>query len=243
MSKVLVTGDTHGTIDIQKLVEFADKFGNQLTKEDYLIIAGDFGVIWTDEPDEEEELTLKWLDKCPWTTLFIDGNHENHPRLATFPEVEILGGRAHQISKTVYHIMRGEVIEIEDLKILCMGGADSHDKHFRVDGKDWWSQERITEADVENAKKNLARHNFTVDFVITHSLPRMIQFKLFPYMKQNRSGFLLEEIYNSLDINKAWISGHYHEDEVKVEEGVCFRLIYDNVIMLYTEEGSKYEQV
>ena len=239
MSKVLVTGDTHGLIDIKKLVTFADTFGSEYTKEDYLIIAGDFGVIWTDEPDEEEELTLKWLDKCPWTTLFIDGNHENHPRLATFPEVEILGGRAHQISKTVYHIMRGEVIEIEDLKILCMGGADSHDKHFRIDGKDWWSQERITEDDVENARKNLARHNFTVDYVIAHSVPRIIQFKIFPYMKPNRSCYLLEEIYNNLDINKAWISGHYHEDMNRTEEGVNFKFIYDGIIGIYpnTERG------
>lgn len=236
MSKVFATGDIHGTIDIEKLIEFRKRFGDQLTKEDYLIIAGDFGVIWTDEPDEEEELTLRFLNECPWTTLFVDGNHENHPRLATFPEVEILGGRAHQISKTVYHIMRGEIIEIEDLKILCIGGADSHDKHFRVDGKDWWPQERITPEDIKNAEENLKRYNFTVDFVITHSLPRIIQFRLMPYMKPTRSGYLLEELYNKIDINKAWISGHYHEDEVKVEEGVCFHLIYDNIIMLYTEE-------
>lgn len=233
MSKVFVTGDIHGAIDIEKLFEFDGRFGNQLTKEDYLIVAGDFGVIWTDEPDEEEELILKWLDKCPWTTLFIDGNHENHPRLATFPEVEILGGHAHQISKTVYHIMRGEVIEIEDLRILCMGGADSHDKKLRVDGKDWWAQERITEADVENARENLARYNFTVDYVISHSLPRIIQSRIFPYMKLNRSCFMLEEIYNNIDINKAWITGHYHEDMIRNEEGVYFRFIYDDIIGIY----------
>lgn len=233
MNKVLVTGDTHGLIDIKKLVTFADVFGSDYTKEDYLIVAGDFGVIWTDEPDEEEELTLKWLDKCPWTTLFIDGNHENHPRLATFPEVEIFGGRAHQISETVYHIMRGEVIEIEDLKILCMGGADSHDKQFRIDGKDWWSQERITEADVENAEKNLARHDFTVDYVIAHSLPRIIQSRVFPYMRLNRSCFMLEQVYDKIDINKAWITGHYHEDMIRNEEGVYFRFIYDDIIEIY----------
>ena len=243
MSKVFVTGDTHGSYDFDKLVEFRDKFGDQLTKDDYVIVAGDFGVVWTNVTDEEEEFLIKWLDKSPWTTLFIDGNHENHPRLAEYPEVELLGGRAHQISKTVYHIMRGEVIEIEDLKILCMGGADSHDKPFRKEGESWWAQERITEEDIKNAKKNLSRYNFTVDFVISHSLPRIIQFKIFPYMKPNRSSYLLEEIYYNIDINQAWITGHYHEDEVKVEEGVCFRLIYDNIIMLYTKEGNKYENI
>lgn len=233
MNKVFVTGDTHGSYDFDKLIEFKDKFGEQLTKEDYVIIAGDFGVVWTDRPDEEEKLVLNWLDNCSWTTLFIDGNHENHIRLTTFPEVEILGGRAHRLNKSVFHIKRGEVIKINDLKILCMGGADSHDKKFRIDGKDWWSQERITEVDVENARKNLARYNFTIDYVIAHSVPRIIQFKIFPYMKPNRSCYLLEEIYNSIDINKAWVSGHYHEDILRNEEGTRFRLIYNDIIELY----------
>ena len=236
MSKLFATGDTHGSIDFEKLVDFANQFGDQLTKEDYLMICGDFGVIWTDTQDPEEKFLLTWLDSCPWTTLFIDGNHENHPRLATFPEVEILGGRAHQISETVYHIMRGEIIEIENLKLLCIGGADSHDKHFRTEGESWWPQERITEEDVENARKNLARYDNTVDFVISHSLPRAIQFKIFPYMKPTRSSYMLEQMYYDIDINKAWLSGHYHEDMIRQEEGVGFRLIYEDIIMLFTEE-------
>jgi predicted phosphohydrolase len=242
MSKVFVTGDTHGVYDFNKLIEFKENFKERITKEDYVIIAGDFGVVWTDEPDEEEKFTLAWLDDCPWTTLFIDGNHENHPRLNAFPEVRILGGRAHKISKKVYHIMRGEVINIDGLKILCMGGADSHDKHYRVNRKDWWAEERITEADVENARKNLARYNFTVDYVISHSLPRSIQFKLFPYMKPSRSCFLLEEIYSMLYIEEAWITGHYHEDMIKKEEGNYFRMIYQNIIMLQPE-GDKYDKL
>lgn len=236
MSKLFATGDIHGSIDFEKLVDFASQFGDHLTKEDYLMICGDFGIIWTDTQDSEEKFLLTWLDKCPWTTLFIDGNHENHPRLATFPEVEILGGRAHQISDSVYHIMRGEIIEFENLKLLCIGGADSHDKHFRKEGESWWSQERITEEDVENARKNLARYDNTVDFVISHSLPRAIQFKIFPYMKPTRSSYMLEQIYYDIDINKAWLSGHYHEDMARQEEGVSFRLIYDDIIMLFTEE-------
>ena len=41
---ILVTGDTHGTIDYQKIERIVEL--NILSKEDYLIIAGDFGAIW-----------------------------------------------------------------------------------------------------------------------------------------------------------------------------------------------------
>ena len=42
---IYVTGDTHGEHDFEKLVAFAER-RPQLTKEDYVIIAGDFGVVW-----------------------------------------------------------------------------------------------------------------------------------------------------------------------------------------------------
>ena len=35
-----------------------------------------------------EKYWLDWLDKKPFTTLFIDGNHENHDRLDAM-EVEL----------------------------------------------------------------------------------------------------------------------------------------------------------
>lgn len=237
MSKLFCVGDTHGAIDFQKLIDFKDKFGSELTKNDYLMIAGDFGIIWEKEPDAEEIALLDWLDMAPWTTLFIDGNHENHPRLNSFPETVICGGRAHQISKTVYHIMRGEVIEIEDLTLLCMGGADSHDKQWRTPGESWWKEERITEADIQNARDNLERYNFCVDFVISHSLPQSIHRRIYPYMKPTRSCHLLDDIFWDVDINKSWISGHYHDDFTKQEQEGVFRLIYEDIIMLYTKEN------
>jgi predicted phosphohydrolase len=235
MNKLFVSGDLHGSIDFQKLIDFNIKFGDELTKDDYIIIAGDFGVIWY-ERDEEEEKLLDMLDSFPWTTLFIDGNHENHVRLATFPEVMIKNARAHQISESVYHIMRGEVLEIADLKLLCIGGMDSHDKAWRTPDLDWWKEEQITEEDIANALDNAERYNDTVDYVIAHGLPMSIQRRVFPYMKLTRSAYLLDDIYYTVNIRKSWMSGHYHEDFNRKEDKTNFRLIYDDIVMLYTEE-------
>lgn len=75
---IYVTGDIHGEVDISKLN--TQNF-SQAKEGDYLIICGDFGLIWDIKPSKNEEYWLKWLSKKPWTTLFVDGNHENFDRL------------------------------------------------------------------------------------------------------------------------------------------------------------------
>jgi calcineurin-like phosphoesterase family protein len=79
--KVYVTGDTHCPIDIKKLNSENFQEGKTLTKDDVVIILGDFGLLWKDIPDKEEKYWTNWLNNKPWTTLFVDGNHENHNRL------------------------------------------------------------------------------------------------------------------------------------------------------------------
>ena len=70
---IYITGDTHG--DFHRFS--ADNFpeGKTLTKEDYVIICGDFGGIWdVEKSSPQEKYWLDWLDNKPWTTLFCDGN-------------------------------------------------------------------------------------------------------------------------------------------------------------------------
>ena len=63
-SVIFVTGDTHG--DFSRFA--ADRFPEQkeLTKDDFVIICGDFG-IWSDT--KEQRFRLKWLDEKPFTTI------------------------------------------------------------------------------------------------------------------------------------------------------------------------------
>ena len=68
---VFLTGDTHGEIDMGKVDEFAKHAANVLTREDYLVILGDFGLVWSNPPSAKETERLDWLETRPWTTLFI----------------------------------------------------------------------------------------------------------------------------------------------------------------------------
>ena len=75
---IRVTGDCHGNFTRFSSENFPE--GKELTKNDYIIILGDWGGIWSQTENKNENHWLKWLDEKPWTTLFIDGNHENYDR-------------------------------------------------------------------------------------------------------------------------------------------------------------------
>ena len=97
-----MTGDTHaGWMERLNTAAFPEQ--KEMTKDDYVIILGDFG-IWDDS--KREKYGLDWLEKKSFTTLFIDGNHENYDMLDAMPEKRWNGGKVHVIRPTVMHLMR-----------------------------------------------------------------------------------------------------------------------------------------
>lgn len=102
---IYVTGDTHGSqrfgyhsVDgyIPRLNSGSFPDGDDMTKDDYIVILGDFGGVWGTNTKEfreskSEERDLNWLDKRPFTTLFVPGNHENYDRLTGCKSEDLLG--------------------------------------------------------------------------------------------------------------------------------------------------------
>lgn len=133
---VLQKIESNGTIDIHKLNSKNFPEGRVLTKDDYVIICGDFGFVW--DGGKEDKWWLNWLAAKPWTTLFVDGNHENHDILEQWDVTNWHGGKVHKLNESVIHLMRGQVYEIDGKKWFTFGGAKSQDQAIRVEGKDWW---------------------------------------------------------------------------------------------------------
>ncbi len=128
---IYVTGDIHGGFDIHKLSsKELRSAGLRIKKDDYVIVCGDFGLVWDNKP--EERYWRKWFDEKPWTTLFVDGNHENFELLNTYSVEEWHGGRIHRISEKTIHLMRGNVFSLEGASFFTFGGAASHDKEWRL---------------------------------------------------------------------------------------------------------------
>lgn len=229
MSRIFITGDTHGMIDWEKINTTRFPEQKNLTKDDYLIILGDFGGIWGDE--SEDRYIIKTYEKRNFTTLFIDGNHENHDLLDGYPVEEWHGGKIHKISNSVFHLMRGQVFEIDGKTFFTMGGAESTDKMYRKEGKSWWAREMPSIEEYEEAVVNLEKHGGKVDCILTHCAPEMTLAALnMPYV-YFRSSNELTEFFDTLAQTvqfKDWYFGHYHFNSDLGK----FHLLYNKIVEL-----------
>ncbi len=207
-----ITGDIHGGIDIGKLSSRNFPIGKTLTRSDYVIICGDFGLLWDDS--SEEHYWRKWLDDKPWTTLWIDGNHENFDMLGAYPIEAWHGGRVQRITPNILHLCRGDVFAIDGRKFFAFGGAESHDKERRKLGISLWEEELPSAAEMEYGRHSLETNGMQVNYVITHTLPKRIQSELQtkkPFTS-NRLTDYFDEIADRLQF-RAWFSGHYHTSQ------------------------------
>lgn len=253
---IFVTGDCH--TEFNKLSTSAFPEQKEMTKNDIVIICGDFGGIWDQEKSSFEQYWLKWLDDKPFTTVFADGNHENFDRLnSEFEVVDFHGGKAHRISESVYHLMRGEIFDFEGKKFFFFGGASSHDikdgilsrkdfrtddefkntikmmrkrkKEFRVEHISWWKEELPSDEEIANAEKNLSAVENSVDIVITHCAPQSVADKLFAKpVPSDRLTLYFDELAERISF-KYWFFGHYHDDK-KVNNR--FILLYDQIVRI-----------
>ena len=100
-----------------------------MTKGDYVIICGDFGLLWDKVQSRREKYWIDWISQKTFTTAFVDGNHENFDRLAALPVETWHGGSVHRISDSIFHLMRGEMFDLGGTSVFAFGGARSHDIH------------------------------------------------------------------------------------------------------------------
>ncbi|HAU84925.1 MAG TPA: metallophosphatase [Lachnospiraceae bacterium] len=144
---IFVTGDTHGPGGILSRLN-ANYFPQQksLTKNDYVVICGDFGGVWEPAKESKEEsYVLDWLERKNFTTLFVPGNHENYNRLTgildpkaldswifkgeldVYPQKSWHGGKVRELRPSVLMLERGYVFNIDGCSCFAFGGANSHD--------------------------------------------------------------------------------------------------------------------
>jgi len=212
------TGDCHGAMSMSKFNMTNFPLQKELTKDDYMIVTGDFGLVFS--LDKEEEYWLKWLHKKSYITLFVDGNHEHHDKLDSLPVSIWNGGKVHFINDNVIHLMRGQVFNINGTKIFTFGGADSIDKMHRVEGKSWWKREMPSNKEYEEGLDNLEKCN-------SQSVFEKLMAGL--YVKSLTSiNKYFEVLEEKLDY-KQWYFGHYYEDRWIDEK---HRLIYNDIVML-----------
>ena len=212
---VYITGDIHGELGIGRLSSQNWTLGKTLTRNDYLVILGDFGLIWDLVESKREKYWLDWLENKPWTTLFIDGNHENFARLNSEFEVkEWHGGKIHEIRPHIYHLMRGEIFNLDGYKCLAFGGAASVDRADRIEDISWWAAEMPSDVECAHCVENLIANGDKVDVVFTHEAPAVAFWGAMAgvsYGPDKLAYWLQGNIAEAVEF-KRWYFGHHHID-------------------------------
>ena len=249
---IYVMGDCHQNFRKFNTKIFPEQ--KEMTKEDYVIICGDFGGVWNKEVENKEEKhLLDWLEEKPFTTLFVDGNHENFDRLYSYPVELWHGGKVHKIRPSVIHLMRGQIYEIDGKSFFTFGGASSHDiesgildpedpdfkekkkwldrewHSYRVNHITWWAQELPSEEEMQEGRANLAAHDNQVDFIVTHCCATSTQMLIDEQkLKPDIETDYLEEIKRTIQFKK-WFFGHYHDNRNVSKKEI---LIYEQFVRI-----------
>lgn len=242
---IFITGDCHG--DYRRLNTQNFPIQKKLTRNDFIIVCGDFG-FWN--PSSEQDWWLDWLSAKPFTLLWVDGNHENFDLLKEYPIHSWKGGKVQYIRDNVVHLMRGQIFELEGASFFTFGGARSHDIQdgildiddedfaetsrqlrardalFRVNHISWWKEELPDKQEMDEGKENLEKHGWQVDYIITHCAPTAFleDLQALPDLMTD----YLEEIRRRCEYKK-WFFGHYHDNRELTEKD---RLLYEQILRI-----------
>jgi len=220
-----VTGDCHGSL--MKILQFIWRF--DLGSESNIVVCGDMGIYWNKDQKDAQASILNYERYCNGVNLYwIDGNHENFDIIDTFEKP------MHKCSEHITYISRGTdmIVDIngKPAHMLFLGGADSIDKAWRVEGKSWWPQEQITEKNIENIVGEY-------DYVFTHCCPYSIFNSHRGFLCQHGgemrdithvSEQMLEKLKNKITF-KHWYFGHYHMNINLTDQFTC---LYEDFIEL-----------
>lgn len=246
---VFITGDCHGNFQRFNRRYFPEQ--ETMDREDYIIIAGDFGGVWAASP--EETYWLDWLEQRLFTTLFVDGNHENFEMLGRLDVQTWHGGDVHYIRPHVLHLMRGQIYDISGKTFFTMGGAKSHDVEdgildptkpdfrtrlsslkranrcrYRVLGRSWWPEELPSDMEYLTAMETLEQRNWIVDYVITHCSPSSITLSMSQNNKTDMLTDFLELVKQRLEY-QYWFFGHFHDNQSIDQKHI---LLWEQIIQI-----------
>ena len=218
---VLITGDCHGKVDA-RLAQIKDTMPEYDPSETAVIILGDVGFNYY---KNKKDWKLKHhAAQFGYTLYCLRGNHEE---------------RAENMSRPIYTIdnfVNGIVCyeedfpniryfmdcvteyEIMDKKVLCIPGAYSVDKWYRLQNNwHWFADEQLTAEEMQNAEENFSGKHYNL--VLSHTAPLDWEPNdlFLRGIDQSKVDKTMEVWLNDFK-NKIswgiWLFGHYHADRL-----------------------------
>jgi DNA repair exonuclease SbcCD nuclease subunit len=212
--EIVLVGDIHG--------RWGTVF-NRLREHDlrhtYLIAVGDIDLLFR-EPGRIDKLNEEFrvLD------IEFIGIHGNHDDPSYFDG---------SVNLSNFKLIPDySVLELNGENFLFIGGAISIDRMLRVEGEDYWREERIKEGPIPNKK---------IDVIITHDCPNHVGLSCAtlwddignPVKTDAFKGRqILDKVYACIQPRK-WYYGHYHQPMFHKDEKTTFKCLDICEIILY----------
>lgn len=261
MNKIYLTGDIHGDI-VPRFSFRQHKNLSGLDSSDAMFVLGDVGICW---PGYEKEniYALDRMAEKPWTFFLIRGNHDNTKVWRQLTNMSVKDNSAQNWNNhiwknsgcdftcesgdvyrltymgkdysNIFLIPDTAILQVCGKRILCIGGAKSHDidiildpdapdfksrkrhlkktgRWFRVLNESWWPDEDV---DVDCAETVLYGHDDQrFDYILTHDAPS-IMCKMYsregPRLAATFAESYLESLRLTLDYG-SWVHGHMHAE-------------------------------
>jgi predicted phosphodiesterase len=220
--KVLVAGDWHGSTRwMRQALSCAARDGHKV-----IVHVGDLKVLWADEyPDYPEPGAFTaelagLLDDLGLVFIFIDGNHDVHPKLRALP---LNADGFGVISSRLLYAPRGHRWSVGGVRFGALGGAYSIDRYRGTEGRDWFLDEVTVPVDVE------ALGTGPLDVLITHDVPAGIDVQTMFDLPESieREGNIVRSLLRDAVRNtepKLVFSGHWHQRRTGLMPGMETRV-------------------
>ena len=210
--EILFAGDWHGHFtQASNAISHAIQTGIKT-----VIQLGDFG-IWHDDRKFLDKLDHRLLAPNGIKLYFVDGNHEDFPRLHEYP---LAPDGTRPVRSCISHLPRGLRLDWDGLNVLALGGAPSIDRKHRRTGYSWWPEELLTDEDIAKAidggpadimlchdSPSTAPNTVTDDPYLQHLAVRDFGGDMVDYCQAHRSR--LAEVTDVVQ-PRILLHGHYH---------------------------------
>lgn len=189
--KLTIIGDVHGKVHEYKKI---------IDKCEFSICVGDFGF----QPEWDyifHYLENLYSDSDKFIQHWINmGNHDYIPYLNIRPSL---------LNHTWF----------SNERIFTIRGAESIDKHHRIEGLDWFPNEEL------NYHEQLEAFDFYCKvkpkIVISHDCPQSVMEKLFGYPEKSQTRIMLEMMFQEHQPD-IWVFGHHHKSKDAQINGTRF---------------------
>ena len=207
---IYITGDTHR--------EFYKLHDVEKNKDNMLIILGDVGINYY--LDESDKKLKEQLNSYNIKLFCIQGNHEERPEnISTYKEIDMFGGKVfiEEEYPNLIFAKNGELYDIDNKKVLVIGGAYSVDKNYRIIyGYPWFKDEQLNKEEMDNIL-NKYKGQY-IDIVLSHTCPLKYEptevfMKCIDQSDVDKSmEKFLDRVEESINYDK-WYCGHYHTEK------------------------------